>query len=236
MNYPAKEGSGAMMNQVSMAKYTVAVCSCGLLFALAGCVGSDEDTSASDSPVNSAKPTASAPDTESGAISEGTQEESPAVNGANSSTQARPVQCNSEKQNPLVNRDFLPIVNNPTQGFSFSITEDHYDSCAELSWSVIAGGVGTGGFLRQGVVFFHRGDPITNPAPLMQEKVDRVTAVDHASVRVDYQVLDGPRVAQNTIPGSATFTVNEGGSLSISDNILPPQADEAGIQVDVSTL
>ena len=39
--------------------------------------------------------------------------------------------------------------------------------------------------VSEGVVFFHKGDPITNPAPLMQEKVDRVTAVDHASVRVD---------------------------------------------------
>ncbi|WIM69050.1 LppP/LprE family lipoprotein [Corynebacterium breve] len=116
------------------------------------------------------------------------------------------------------------------------MVDEHFDPCADLSWSVIAGGVGTGNSLRQGVVFFHQGVPISEPAPLMQERVVAVTPVGDNSVEVSYEVLEGPRAAGHTVPGSATFTLTPEGTLAISNNTLPMSANEAGLQVDVGEL
>lgn len=144
--------------------------------------------------------------------------------------------CDDAVSNPLSEASSLPIVGNEEQQLTFSVIDDNFDPCAELSWSVIAGGVGTGGSQRQGVVFFHKGQPIVEPAPLMQEEVTAVTPVSSDVVEVSYAVLEGPRVAAQTVPGAATFSLNAEGTLSIVNNSLPPSADEAGIQLDLTGL
>ncbi|MCX7543741.1 LppP/LprE family lipoprotein [Corynebacterium sp. P5848] len=144
--------------------------------------------------------------------------------------------CDSTAQNPLSEVDSLPIVSSGGQQFSFTITEDHFDPCAPLSWAVLAGGVGTGNSQRQGVVFFRAGRTIADPAPLMEEKVIGVTPLGTDSVKVSYGVLDGPRAAGHSLPGSAVFTLTPEGSLLISENTLPSTADEAGLQLDVRNL
>ncbi|WP_257162167.1 LppP/LprE family lipoprotein [Corynebacterium cystitidis] len=144
--------------------------------------------------------------------------------------------CDPSAANPLASISSLPIIDSGGHQFTFSITQDAFDPCAPLSWSVIAGGVGPGNSLRQGVVFFHQGRPISQPAPLMQEQVTAVTPHEDGSVEVSYQVLDGPRAAANTLPSSARFALNGEGTLEIVDNTLPLVANEAGIQLDVSGL
>ncbi|SES22690.1 LppP/LprE family lipoprotein [Corynebacterium cystitidis] len=150
--------------------------------------------------------------------------------GATTPTEA----CDPSAANPLASISSLPIIDSGGHQFTFSITQDAFDPCAPLSWSVIAGGVGPGNSLRQGVVFFHQGRPISQPAPLMQEQVTAVTPHEDGSVEVSYQVLDGPRAAGNTLPGSARFALTGEGTLENVDNTLPLVANEAGIQLDVS--
>lgn len=144
--------------------------------------------------------------------------------------------CHEDSFNPLDEASVLPILGNEQQLFTFSIIDDHFDACADLSWSVVAGSVGTGSSQRQGVVFFKQGKPISEPAPLMQEAVSAVTPVDESTVTVSYEILEGPRVTAQTTPGSATFGLDQDGSLVIVENMLPLSANEAGIQLDLSDL
>ncbi|WKD56909.1 hypothetical protein CAPI_01675 [Corynebacterium capitovis DSM 44611] len=153
------------------------------------------------------------------------------------STEATPpATCDSAATNPLSRAGSLPIVSGGGQEFFYSVTDDHFNPCADLSWSVVAGGVGTGNSLREGVVFFHRGSPISEPAPLMEERVTAVTRRGNDAVTVSYEILEDPRAAGQTTPGLATFTLTAQGSLVVSENTLPHSANAAGIQLDVSQL
>lgn len=145
-------------------------------------------------------------------------------------------QCDASLSNPLYAASQLPIVDGGGQRFTFDIIDDHFDACAELSWSVIAGGVGPGNSQRQGVVFFTHGTPVTAPAPLLQEEIVAVEQLNSTTVKVSYEVLVGPRAAATTIPGTATFQIAGEGQLAVVENLLPNEANEAGIQVDVRGL
>lgn len=144
--------------------------------------------------------------------------------------------CGASLTNPLYAASQLPIVDGGGEQLTFDVIDDHFDPCAELSWSVIAGGVGPGNSQRQGVVFFTHGTPVTAPAPLLQEEIVAVERLTSTTVKVSYEILVGPRAAATTIPGTATFQVAGEGQLAVVENLLPNEANEAGIQVDVSGL
>ncbi|GAB3944060.1 hypothetical protein GCM10028828_12610 [Corynebacterium tapiri] len=147
-----------------------------------------------------------------------------------------PGECATSASNPLLEVPALPIYQAEGIDFTFSVVDEHFLPCADLSWSVIAGGSGSGNSQRQGVVFFHQGRPINSPPPLMQERVLDVQQIDETSVKVSYEILDGPRAAGNTVPGSVIFALDPDDSLKIVENSLPAVANEAGIQLDVSGL
>ena len=144
--------------------------------------------------------------------------------------------CDASAPNPLVDVDTLPIVGTQEVVAQIAIIDDHFDSCAPLSYSVIGSGVGTGNSLREGVVFFHYGVPINDPYPLMQKRVTDVVTDMETTATVSYDILIGPRAAGNTTPGSATFVLDGNDRLSITNNTLPIEANEAGIQLDVSPI
>ncbi|MGP5558482.1 LppP/LprE family lipoprotein [Corynebacterium flavescens] len=197
---------------------------------------SSHDTATTAS-MSSEQPSSSTPATtgQTRAPQESTIPESSTI-GTTTSTAPDPAACNAQKTNPLLGTDHLSVAGGRGETITFSVSEDHFDPCAPLSWSVIAGGVGSGNSLREGVVFFIDGEPVNSPMPLMEEKVLSVTPLGDASARVTYSILTGPRAAEETVQGSATFTADPAGGLAISDNSLPAVANEAGIQVDVSTL
>lgn len=162
--------------------------------------------------------------------------ETPAPLVSDTSTTAATTTAATAPVNPLLGVQTLPIAGTPDSEITFSVISDHFAAEAPLSWSVIGGGVGNGNSLREGVVFFHYGQPINEPQPLMQEHVVSVELLDESTAKVSYDILNGPRAAGITIPGAATFKLNPQGTLDIIENTLPAVANEAGLQVDVSGL
>lgn len=130
--------------------------------------------------------------------------------------------------NPLASRNALTVIN-VGDPFYFDIVNDKFDACATLSYNVIDGIAD--GRSGQGVVFFINGRPVSEPQPLVENKIVSVTMLDDSSAEVDYQISHNGRSSR----GYAIFEV-DGSTLDIPERNLGEDANAAGFQLDVSGL
>ncbi|MGD7002308.1 LppP/LprE family lipoprotein [Corynebacterium halotolerans] len=121
----------------------------------------------------------------------------------------------------------------PEAFYTFSIAEDQFNPCADLSWVVLEGSLdgtaGRGGAdtSREAVVFFHRDQLITEPLPFLVRSVASVERVDDSTVRLISDRPDG-----GTLPSIHAW---DGEQLSSDLTELPPEARENPARIDIAS-
>ncbi|AZA08315.1 LppP/LprE family lipoprotein [Corynebacterium pseudopelargi] len=150
----------------------------------------------------------------------GTQETSDVASSSSSPSSTSEAPACSTQRNPFWGVRPLPLASNPSITFDFTITEDHFDACEPLSWSVLAGIAGAD--FRKAVVFFQHGEIVTEPEPLLLGSMEDVQRIDPSTVVIHYRGGE-----------AATFTL-DGKALVLENNTLAQDAIFSAPKLDLS--
>lgn len=192
------------------------------------------------------------PDTETVTTTEENVSPSPSAPDESDSAEGSSVPSNDNCGESDVHDTFngdspIPVyfANMPSETgyFHYSISDDSVDPCLPLSWVVLNGGLGdaessngTAGSSGQTVALFAYGQLITEPAPILARTIDEVERIDDSTIRVTYAFLgDAPATANQTEPGSATFSW-DGNQIEVSDNTIPVDLNETAATLDLTSL
>lgn len=212
--------------------------------------------------------TGGAADTNAGTAAAGTETAAPAATNSPEATAAAPtaVETSAEGVDPgttpqpelsetcantgteLINTAFgphtalnrIPVAGDPGTFYSFTISDNQFNPCADLSWIVLDGSLGnadgaggTGASIGETVVFFHGNQLITDPLPFMMRSVESVQRLDSGGIRILHGHLGGATAegVTETFPTTHTWT---GTALDSDLSALPAPMPDNLTRIDVA--
>lgn len=134
----------------------------------------------------------------------------------------------------------IPVTFDENTFFSFTLSDNRFDPCAELSWAVLDGNLtdreglgGTGGSIGATTVFFHQDQLITEPLPFLMKTVEEVERVADNQLRVTHGYAGGA-TAEGVTETMATTHIWENDTLRSDLSELPPEVREQPTLIDVA--
>lgn len=202
---------------------------------LAGCTGGDSDSDSVSSSALSSSSEVSATDESSSPASE-TSEEQKATSSEESAEDTASAADESDCASKTLATSGLPSGSIPSSygtPYSYKIEADAYDPCADLSYVHLKGifadpaDVAAWESPTSAVIFFHKGEMITNPAPDMYYRVTSVNGQGSDSVSISVETPGAEFYMPYEDGGSVTVSWT-GDSLNVDDSAMDPGARSDG--------
>lgn len=134
----------------------------------------------------------------------------------------------------------IPVTFDEDTFFSFTLSDNRFDPCAELSWAVLDGNLtdreglgGTGGSIGATTVFFHHDQLITEPLPFLMKTVEEVERVADNQLRVTHGHAGGA-TAEGVTDTMATTHTWADDALHSDLSELPPEVRDHPTLIDVA--
>lgn len=133
----------------------------------------------------------------------------------------------------------IPTTSEDT-AFHFSVEENMFDACQDLSWVVIDGmngslsePAGTGASHNQAVVLFRGKDLVTDPLPMTMSRVQDVTRTASGAITLSYGDAREGAAAGVTHTYDVGYHVGEDGSVEVEDVGDEPLPDGPFTRIDL---
>ncbi|MGP6175650.1 hypothetical protein [Corynebacterium sp. A21] len=165
-----------------------------------------------------------------------------------SSTSTPPTATCENPHTDLINTGFgqymalkrIPVTHDDETFYNFQIRENHFDPCAELSYIVLEGSLGsidntggTGSSLGDVVVFFQGDQLITDPLPFMMRSVESVEQTDTHTLHVIHGHASRTTAEGVTETFLSTHTI-QNGTFNSDISGLPPEVQNNPTRIDVA--